>query len=510
MRKTVSIILAALLLCAFAACGSSQSGTTAADNANFIEVPNVQGQTLTDARSTLSDAGFGLVVSNYDGAEIAPERILVSAQSPDAGSSADPEKAVTLSCLKKCLVYLDLTSDFNLFLSTYDLEIYFDEQKIGTIPNGEKFSLLIDTLEGNHTLYAYKAGDNNISASQKIDIAKDVTFSSRIIHGGSITFSDIATADGVALASLQVPDVTGMVLEEAKSALSAQGFGNVKEEPYGEIWNTANWLVVDQGIAPGSVVNSNEFLQLDCISLDDYFNTAYSGKTLLEVQELAAGNGFSLTLEDADSYEDLTAAVSSWTADEQAAWTVSRARQGTGKSAVVYIVNTDENSAPVTEEDTVTEEESTPEPTAEPEAVSVPEPTTKPASPKHPASYHSSNDRDIAKEGSSGVYAYKSRGMSYTIYFIIDMDEGYVYRFCEGNGDALCDKVKIDGGTLNDLVIITYHDGGSMWQNAFCFSWTKQPDKLMYQDQNYDSYEYFTTDLDAALELRDTKTIINY
>ena len=63
---------------------------------------------------------------------------------------------------------------------------------------------------------------------------------------------------------------------------------------------------------------------------------------------------------------------------------------------------------------------------------------------------------------------------------------------------------------MNDLVLITYHDGGSTWQEAFCFSWKYQPDKLLYQDHNYGSYEYFTTDLDAALKLRNTKTIIDY
>lgn len=344
MRKTISFILAVLLLCSLTACGDSQSSSKE-DSANMIEVPNVSGMNLADARITLNNAGFTLIHSNYDEEELAPEQIVVSAQSPAAGSRADPEKAVTLSCLKKCQVYLDLSSDFNLFLNTYDLEIYFDGQKIGTIPNGKAFSLLIDTLEGQHTLHAYKAGNNDVSASQNIDISKDTSFSSTIIHGGSsIRFSDMVTTDGIA--------------------------------------------------------------------------------------------------------------------------------------------------------------ESSPEPT--------PEPTPAPKAETHNAPYHSSNDRGIAEQGTSGVYAYKSRGMSYDIYYIIDMDEGYVYRFIDGTEDSSCDRVKIDSGSLNDMVLVTYHDGGDTWQNAFCFNWKNQPEKLIYQDQNGGSYEFYTTDLAPALELRDSRQIVSY
>ena len=123
---------------------------------------------------------------------------------------------------------------------------------------------------------------------------------------------------------------------------------------------------------------------------------------------------------------------------------------------------------------------------------------------------YSTNTKATVKNGDAGVYSYKSRGGSYDIYYIIDFDEGYVYFFCEGNGDTTCDRIKIDSGTLNDVVIITYHDGSDTWQQGFHFKWSKQPDHLIMEDHSGFEYDYYTTDLSEALALRDTKTIYDY
>ena len=126
------------------------------------------------------------------------------------------------------------------------------------------------------------------------------------------------------------------------------------------------------------------------------------------------------------------------------------------------------------------------------------------------ASYHSSNDSSIAKQGNSGIYAYYSDGYNYDNYFIIDFDEGYVYYFQEGVGSTFCDRIKIDSGTLNDVVIITYHDGTDEWSDGFHFKWVNQPDHLVMQDNDGFEYDYYTTDLKEALKLRDGKTITDY
>jgi hypothetical protein len=126
-----------------------------------------------------------------------------------------------------------------------------------------------------------------------------------------------------------------------------------------------------------------------------------------------------------------------------------------------------------------------------------------------PVSY-STNTKDTVRNGNVGVYSYSNRGSSYQIYYIIDFDEGYVYRFTEGNADPTCDRLKIDEGDLNTAVIVTYHDGGDIWQNWLYFKYAKVPDHLILAD-NYDmTYDFYPTDLDDALELRNQKTIHDY
>lgn len=124
--------------------------------------------------------------------------------------------------------------------------------------------------------------------------------------------------------------------------------------------------------------------------------------------------------------------------------------------------------------------------------------------------FYSTNDYDTAKNGNSGVFSYRDDGSSYDIYWIIDFDEGYVYYFTDGNGESSCDRLKIDSGTLNDKVTITYHDGGDTWSYSLHFKYVDHPETLIMVDQNGFEWKYSTTDLDDALAIRATKKIKDY
>lgn len=124
--------------------------------------------------------------------------------------------------------------------------------------------------------------------------------------------------------------------------------------------------------------------------------------------------------------------------------------------------------------------------------------------------YYSTNVIENAKKGNSGVYSYKSTGGTYDNYWIIDFDEGYVYFFADGNGDITCDRTAIVSGDLNDVVIITYHDGEYVWSYGLHFKWQNQPDHLVLQDETGFTYDYYPTDLSKALSLRESKTIYDY
>lgn len=150
----------------------------------------------------------------------------------------------------------------------------------------------------------------------------------------------------------------------------------------------------------------------------------------------------------------------------------------------------------------------TPEPTPEVTPESTPEPTPEPTPTPKSVSY-STNDETTVRNGNSGVYSYVKDG-SYQIYYIIDFDNGYVYYFCHGNGNETCDRLKIDSGDLNSVLIITYHDGDDVWSEGLHFKWKNQPEHLIMQDNDGFEYDFYTTNLEDALALRDTKTIHDY
>lgn len=123
---------------------------------------------------------------------------------------------------------------------------------------------------------------------------------------------------------------------------------------------------------------------------------------------------------------------------------------------------------------------------------------------------YSTNTMKTVKNGNTGVYSYRNRGGQYYIYYIIDFDEGYVYYFCEGNGDESCLRTKITSGSLNDVVVITYHDGNTVWSEGLHFKWKNQPDHLIMQDHNGFEFDFYTTDLEEALKLKNKKNISDY
>jgi len=173
---------------------------------------------------------------------------------------------------------------------------------------------------------------------------------------------------------------------------------------------------------------------------------------------------------------------------------------------VAEIAATAENAEEATTEEAASddanaeEDEETEEP-AEPEEAEEP---------KSNAVYYSTNDEETVKNGDEGVYAYIGKGPQYDRYYIIDLDEGYVYYFTDGNGEESCEKVAIDSGTLNDVVIITYHDGGDEWSYGLHFKTKNMPQVLIMQDNDGFEYEFTPTNLEEALEKRDSKEIREY
>lgn len=124
------------------------------------------------------------------------------------------------------------------------------------------------------------------------------------------------------------------------------------------------------------------------------------------------------------------------------------------------------------------------------------------------ASY-STNDYETAKNGNTGIFSYKSSD-AYDVYWIIDFDSGYAYMFTDGNGDTTCDKVRITSGSLNDRVTVTWNIDGERTDWYLHFKYKNTPATLVTNDHYGVAMEFETTNLDNALSILGTKTIMEF
>lgn len=163
-------------------------------------------------------------------------------------------------------LYIDLTSEDNLFLSTYDMNVYLDDKQIGTVPNGKVFTSMNDVLEGNHTIRVSNIGNDDITASKQITVSEDMSFSADIAHGKTIEFKNINISKGTQLSELAVDDVEGLVLSDAEQKLAETGFVNIdyKTVDGNTVWAASNWTVVAQNIAAGTKCDKTVEIVLTC------------------------------------------------------------------------------------------------------------------------------------------------------------------------------------------------------------------------------------------------------
>lgn len=68
----------------------------------------------------------------------------------------------------------------NVFLDIYEVEIYVDDEKIGTIAQGNTVEKTIQLTEGKHDLIFYKSGSHDITGSTEIDMTEAKAFSCSI------------------------------------------------------------------------------------------------------------------------------------------------------------------------------------------------------------------------------------------------------------------------------------------------------------------------------------------
>ncbi len=511
--KTIFKCIFALLLCISLWACSSDTAKEPEKPVETIKISNVLNMNLTEAKEQLYKDGFKTIsVKDYD-PNWDPGRYFVTEQNYEAGTEVKANEEIVLTCIKKCYLYMEITSESNLLFSTYDIDVYLADNLVGTVANGNTITNLYTVNEGQYKLTAYKSGDVEVSGEYTMDLHEDITFTAELSHSSvSIRFTDSKKSSGVSPA----------VIEEFKKAW--------EDAKYTHDYTTSQEF---QKCSVGSYsINVPENWKKE--NDDMYFSP--DGNAMVAVSEYDE-KGWTDELADAafeklleNKKDDLIENDSQQINQIKMRRIVYHYTLGETPVILTGYVFVDKETTELCEirfyeaeaskqdhskdfdkmihslhktEDEKGEPAETVQPTPEPTLTPTPEPEKK------NSLFYTTNDKETAKQGNTGVYAY-TKSASYAQYYIIDFDEGYVYYFTDGNGDETCERLKIDSGDLNSRMQVTYHDGGDTWSNYFYFKWKNQPDNLIMEDSGEYQVQFRATDLDDALEIRDTKKIKDY
>lgn len=373
--------------------------------------------------------------------------------SSEEASSEQSEKVV----LPEHQLYLDITSADNWIFSTYDMKIYVDGEEIGTVADGAEFTQLLTVTEGDHEISAYDAENTNINAANDIKVNGDMTFAATLTHdSSSIAFTKISNTEGVEGSALVVPDVTGMVLQDAMTQLANAGFSNVREEPYSEIWVRENWIVISESPEAGNTVDKATQIILNCKHID----------------EDAAASVSSSEAADTSTKEDSQKEA---TQEETQAQTVTTEKNDAGKAS----------SAGSTQEsgESTTETKDSSSKTSSAGASAVPAKKTA----------------HVSKlTGLQYTLAVASFGKESSNYYLFDTKDHLITYFSTIDNGAV--NWRYEGSLSSDLIIHCYDGGSDYWDWHMSY-----PDKSdhslvkLYDTNNFD-WDYNKVDLDKAIK----------
>ena len=239
-------------------------------------------------------------------------------------------------------LYLDVHFIENFFFNKYDVDIYLDDNKVDTIPNGVDYSkLLEDVDEGKHILSFVDAEDDSVKGVYDFKLDGDMTFKCTLLADtDEVDISEVDTIDNLDASQLEVADYRGQILSSATKALKEEGFKNVKSEAEDDsIWDEDNWLIVDQNVDPGSKQDQNAEIVLTCVKTQERLDEAMLGKDIPDALSAAEDFGFEVTFINGVMSEEMDTRVSDMTDDEQKTWKVDSIEpDGTGEKKADLIL----------------------------------------------------------------------------------------------------------------------------------------------------------------------------
>ncbi len=306
--------------------------TSKANNPNgLITIENVVKLSLAEAMRKLESQGFNNISTNVESSQ--NNEVIVLEQSPKAGSEVSKDTQIELICDIAFNLYIDVKSDDNWILSTYDMDIFIDDEKVGTVSNGAELYINLLLEKGNHTLLVCKSGDNSLKSTATISLNNDMTFSCSVSHGSdSVKIYSDKTLQNVLWSKMKVPDITGILLSDAKTKLKNAGFSNIKENPSG-IWSEKEWVVISQIPQVNNTIDIHDEVTIECKSVEDYYSEKYTGKCLNETKEIGIP-GVTENYKKTEDGTDISSIIKNISEERTALWKVDKTEYKNSKITV--------------------------------------------------------------------------------------------------------------------------------------------------------------------------------
>ena len=195
---------------------------------------------------------------------------------------------VMVEAKSKCKLYIDINFNENLMFSRYNVDLEIDGELIDTLEHGKYYTKLIEVDSGKHEISFYKTDDSDVNTSETIDISKDSTFQCDMsTTREEIELGSVEVIDNIKGSALKMKDCTFMVLRDAYESLEKTGFVNIKEETVSDesIFDRGNWIIVEQNVEAGSIIDKNESIILTCQRFEDYLDQVIKGSTYKDAKD---------------------------------------------------------------------------------------------------------------------------------------------------------------------------------------------------------------------------------
>ena len=186
-----------------------------------------------------------------------------------------------------CPFLLQINFESNLILDKKDVDVYWDNNKIATLPHGQSFQTFMRVPKGQHQLVVRLIDNAEAAHTVNFTINEESTYTCTIrTHRKSIDLEKNRYINNADEIKLQVNDVRMVLLSEALSSLRDTGFSSIRHTPI-ENEKEDEWIVISQSPDQGSKIFSDDPIELTCEKLTTFTENNFIGKSLAEAEQNA-------------------------------------------------------------------------------------------------------------------------------------------------------------------------------------------------------------------------------